>query len=60
MDKYTSVYPISLITIYTLTREATALNSLYLEFRMNFAMSSSNVFLLELIFDSLDLNYFGI
>lgn len=57
---YLNIYPISLSSIYTLTREAAAINSLYLSFTINVAASSSNVFYLELIFDSLDLNYFNI
>lgn len=41
-----------------MTREAAAFNSLYLSFTVGIA--SSTVFFFEFIFDSFDLNYFGI
>ncbi len=56
-----NVYPITLNRIYILTREAAAVNSLYVDFNIAFAVNSATtVFYLEFIFDSLDLNYFGI
>lgn len=58
--KYQTVYPITLNSIYILTREAAAINSLYIDFTMNFALSSSNIYFLEFVFDILDLNYFNI
>ena len=35
MEKYQTVYPIALNSIYTLTREAAYRNSLYLDFTVN-------------------------
>lgn len=43
---YLNIYPITLSSIYILTREAAAINSLYLSFNINVAESSSNIFYL--------------
>lgn len=56
--KYNSVYPITLNKIYILTREAAILNSLYIDFSV--ANLGNGASYLEFVFDSLDLNYFGI
>jgi hypothetical protein len=58
VSTYQAVYPIKLSSIYILTKEAATLNSLYVDFTVTVATSSA--YLLELIFDALDLNYFGI
>ena len=55
---YQSVYPIVLNSIYTLSREAATVNSLFVDFTVKVATTSA--YLLELIFDAFDLNYFGI
>jgi hypothetical protein len=60
VNSYLNLYPITLNSIYILTREAAAVNSLYLSFSIGFTMSSSNSFYLEFVFDSLDLNFFGV
>lgn len=57
---YLDVNPIVLNNIYILTREAAAINSLLIDFTINFAQSGSTVFYLEFEFDSFDLNYFNI
>jgi hypothetical protein len=58
---YLNVHPITLNNIYILTREAAAVNSLYLDFNIGFAVNSAaTVFYLEFIFDRLDLSYFDI
>lgn len=57
---YLNVNPIVLNNIYILTREAAAINSLLIDFTINFAQSGSTIFYLEFEFDSFDLNYFNI
>ena len=56
--KYQSTAPFTLNNIYILTREAAVINSLLVNFNVNFATAS--VYHLELEFDSLDLQYFNI
>jgi hypothetical protein len=53
-----SVEPIVINNIFILTREAAAVNSLYIDFTVNHA--TSTLCYLEFVFSSLDLNYFGI
>lgn len=43
---YLNVYPITLNSVYILTREAAAVNSLYVYFNIGVAQSSSNTFFL--------------
>jgi hypothetical protein len=57
---YLNTYPIGLNNIYILTREAAAINSLYVDFTINFAMVSASIYYLEFTFNNLDLNYFSI
>lgn len=56
--KYQSVYPITLSSIYTLTKEASATNSLYLSFVVNAAGSAFQV--MDFRFDNLGLSSFEI
>ena len=58
IERYRSVYPITLGHIYILTREAAATNSLFLNFRVNTAGSSYQY--LEFEFDNLGLSNFEI
>lgn len=58
---YLDRLPISLNHVMLLTQEAAAVNSLLVNFNINFAVNSATtIFYLEFVFDSLDLNYFGI
>lgn len=56
VERYRSVYPIVLNHIYTLTREAAAMNSLYVSFRVN--TGGSAFMFLEFEFDNLGLSSF--
>lgn len=57
---YLTLNAFTLVKIYILTREAASINSLFIDFNINFAVSGSNKFYLEFEFDNLDLNYFNI
>lgn len=58
VKKYMSVIPVTLNSIYILTREAAVLNSLYISLAVGVATTSA--YYLELVLDPLDLSYFGI
>ena len=58
VEKYQSVYPITLNSIYTLTREAAATNSLYLSFSSSVAGTAYTYFEFEI--DNLGLSSFEI
>jgi len=58
VDKYQTVYPITLTNIYILTQEAAAINSLFLNLVVNVA--TTTVYYIEFIFNNLDLKYFSI
>ena len=51
-------YPFTLNSIYILTREASSLNSLFIDFTAQVA--SSIPYYLEFIFEAFDLSYFNI
>ena len=57
---YLNVNPIALNRIYILTREAAAVNSLLVDFTINFAQSGATIYYLEFEFSNYDLNYFSI
>ncbi len=58
---YLNRLPMSLNHVVFLTQEAAAVNSLLINFDIDFTVNSATtVFYLEFIFDNLDLNYFGI
>lgn len=58
ISTYISTIPITLNGIYLLTREAAAINSLYIDFTVGVATTAA--YYLEFTLDPLDLSYFNI